>query len=195
MKSRAPIILLILAAAVGLGLFFGAVVPRFLPGTQQRQAYNTSTVLKQIQTLSDLVTVKYVMEKVVILEDVKWYGENRVLFLAHGIVKAGIKLGDLKPEDIRIEDKKISIRLPIERITDAYLDDAKSSVIERSTGLTRKFDKDLEQTARRQAVEDIRRAGREAGILKDARERAELQLKTILLELGFSDVQFLSPYK
>jgi len=53
---------------------------------------NTATVVEQVQTLSDLVTVKYVLEKVVILEDVKWYGENRVLLLAHGIVKAGIDL-------------------------------------------------------------------------------------------------------
>jgi len=33
-----------------------------------------------------------VLEKVVILEDAKWYGENRVLLLAHGIVKAGMDL-------------------------------------------------------------------------------------------------------
>ena len=51
--------------------------------------YNTATVLVQVQTLSQLVTVKYVMEKVVALEDVQWYGESRVLLIAHGIVKAG----------------------------------------------------------------------------------------------------------
>lgn len=194
MKSRVPVIVIVLAVALGLGLLFGTVVPRLLPGQQQRRVYNTSTVLKQVQTLSELVTVKYVMEKVVILEDVKWYGENRVLFLAHGVVKAGIDLGDLKPGNIHIEDKKISIRLPMERVTDAYLDDKKSSVIERTTGVARKFDKDLEQSARRQAVDDIRRAAREAGILKDARERAELQLKVFFLDLGFTEVKFESPY-
>jgi hypothetical protein len=193
-KSHLPVIILVLAAALGVGLFFGTVGPQFLAGPQQR-VYNTSTVIKQIQTLSELVTVKYVMEKVIILEDVKWYGESRVLYLAHGVVKAGIVLGELKPEDVRIQDKKISIRLPMERVTDAYLDETKSSVIERTTGVARKFDKDLEQTARRQAVEDIRRAARQAGILKDARERAELQLKIFFLELGFTDVEFQSPYK
>src|SRR4051794_12442675 len=93
MKSRVPVIILVLALALGLGLFFGSVVPRLLPGAQQQRIYNTATVLKQIQTLSELVTVKYVLEKVIILEDTKWYGESRVLFLAHGIVKAGIDLG------------------------------------------------------------------------------------------------------
>ncbi len=67
---------------------------------------NTATVVEQVQTLSDLVTVKYVLEKVVILEDAKWYGENRVLLLAHGIVKAGIDLKRITPDDVTISGKK-----------------------------------------------------------------------------------------
>ena len=109
---------------------------------------NTATVVEQVQTLSDLVTVKYVLEKVVILEDVKWYGENRVLLLAHGIVKAGIDLKRIKPDDVTISGKIISLRLPPPQITDAYLDDKNSQVIDRTTGFLRAFDKDLEQTAR-----------------------------------------------
>src|ERR1700733_13439735 len=84
---------------------------------------NTETVVEQIQTLSDLVTVKYVVEKVVVLDDVKWYGENRVLMVAHGVIKAGIDLKKLKPGDIVVSGKKISIHLPPAQITDAYLDD------------------------------------------------------------------------
>ena len=38
----------------------------------------TDEVVEQIQTLSDLVTVKYIVEKVVVLDDVRWYGESRV---------------------------------------------------------------------------------------------------------------------
>jgi hypothetical protein len=98
---------------------------------------NTATVVQQVQTLSDLVTVKYVLEKVVILEDAKWYGENRVLLLAHGIVKAGIDLKQIRPGDVTISDKNISIRLPPPQITDAYLDDAQSKVIDHTTGLLR----------------------------------------------------------
>ena len=52
-----------------------------------KPAIHGPSVLKQIQTLSQLVTVKYVIEKVVILEDVKWFGENRVLLLAHGVAR------------------------------------------------------------------------------------------------------------
>jgi hypothetical protein len=87
------------------------------------------------------------------LEDVNWYGENRVLLLAHGMVKAGMDLKRLTPEDVKISGKTISLRLPMPQITDAYLDDKASQVIDHSTGLLRAFDKDLEQTARQNAVE------------------------------------------
>jgi len=77
-------------AVLFFGIYLGFTVSRWLKTGSGLRFENTTTVVQQVQTLSDLVTVKYVMEKVVVLEDAKWYGENRVLLLAHGIVKAGI---------------------------------------------------------------------------------------------------------
>ena len=150
----------------------------------------TDSVVEQIQTLSDLVTVKYVVEKVVILDDQKWYGENRVLLLAHGVVKAGIDLKKLKPGDVVVSGKTISIRLPPPELTDAYLDDRKSRVIDHTTGLLRDFDKDLEQTAREEAVLDIRGAAIQDHILDDATQRAQLQLALFLQKAGYDRVVF-----
>ena len=152
--------------------------------------WNTATVVNEVQTLSDLVTVKYVMEKVVVLEDVKWYGENRVLLLAHGVVKAGVDLKRLQPSDVRISGKTISLRLPPAQITDAYLDDKATQVIDHSTGLLREFDKNLEQTARQNAVDDIARAARRNGILDDANQRARLELEVFFKRAGFESVEF-----
>ena len=193
-KTRLAIVLLLLAIAMGLGLLVGLVLPR-LAGTvgPPPKIYNTATLLTQIQTLSQLVTVKYVLEKVVILEDVKWYGENRVLLVAHGIVKAGVDLAQLKPEDVRVEEKKIIIRLPQATITDVYLDEKKTRIVERTTGVMRTFDKNLEQEARRQAVADIRIAARNNGIYDDATERARNQLSNLFQQLGFAEVEFRSP--
>jgi len=153
---------------------------------------DTATVVEQIQTLSDLVTVKYVMEKVVILNDVKWYGENRVLLLAHGIVKAGIDLKRIKPEDVAISGKKITLHLPWPQITDAYLDEQQTRVIDYSTGLFRAPDPTLAlaTTARQNAVDDIRRAARIDGILTDAGDRARLELALFLHQAGFEQVEF-----
>ncbi|MDD5140666.1 MAG: DUF4230 domain-containing protein [Verrucomicrobiales bacterium] len=59
----------------------------------------------------------------------------------------------LAPEDVTISDRKITLRLPPPQIMDAYLDDASSQVIDQTTGLLRAFEKDLEQTARQNAVD------------------------------------------
>jgi len=190
MKARALFVALLVGFALLFGALLGLLLPRFLPARAPGPIYNTASIVKQIQTLSQLVTVKYVIEKVVILEDVKWFGESRVLLLAHGVVKGGIDLAELKPADLQITGKVISVRLPPAKVTDAYLDDKRTEVIERSTGVLRTFDKDLEQNARRQAVDDIRRAARAEGILKDAKERAQLQLGNLLRQLGFDEVEF-----
>ena len=152
--------------------------------------WNTTSVVHEVQSLSDLVTVKYVMNKVVVLEDVKWYGENRVLLLAQGVVKAGIDLKRLKPEDVDIAGKKISLRLPPAEVTDAYLDDAASQVIDHTTGLLRAFDKDLEESARQNAVDDIKRAARNAGILAEADKRGREELANFFKRAGFATVEF-----
>ena len=172
------------------GVWLGFTVRHWLKFGSGLREENTATVVEQVQTLSDLVTVKYVLEKVVILEDAKWYGENRVLLLAHGVVKAGIDLKRITRDDVTISGKKISLRLPPPQIMDAYLDDAKSQVIDHVTGLLRVFDKDLEQTARANAVDDIRRAARMDGILDEADKRARLELELFLRQAGFEQVEF-----
>jgi hypothetical protein len=180
----------IVLAVLFFGVYLGFTVSHWLQAGSGLRFENTATVVQQVQTLSDLVTVKYVMEKVVILEDAKWYGESRVLLLAHGIVKAGIDLKRITADDVTISGKSISIKLPPPQVTDAYLDDQQTKVIDHDTGMLRAFDKDLEQTARANAVDDIQRAARNAGILKDADQRARLELKAFLLEAGFEQVQF-----
>jgi hypothetical protein len=182
------VLLVFLALIAGLGL----VAFRFLTAGSLR-IFNTATILKQVQTVSELVTVKHVMEKVVVLEDVKWYGGNRVLLVAHGVVKAGVDLGRLKEGDITVSGQTVTIRLPPAQIIDAYLDDKQTRIIERSTGMLRLFDKDLEQVARQNAVADIRTAARVNGILKDADERARLQLAVLFHQMGFQKVDFAGP--
>lgn len=192
-RLRVLLLGLVLVAVLILGAVTGLVASRFFFPRSRPAPPNTATILTQIQPLAQLVTVKYVMEKVVVLEDVRLYGENRVLLVAHGIVKAGVDLGRLTPQDVRPDGARVRVRLPTAAITDAYLDEQKTQVLEHSTGLLRRFDKDLQQQARAQGLDDIRRAARNHGILEDANERARLQLRTLLLQLGFSEVEFEGP--
>ena len=190
LKTRLIIVGLALAIVAGVGLFIGLLLFRLPWSNTPPKIQNTTTLLKEIQALSQLVTVKYVLEKIVILEDVKWYGQNRVLMVAHGVVKAGVDLQKLTPDDLRVEGTKVSLKLPRAAITDVYLDEQKTQVIENSTGLLRAFDKTLEQNARRQAVMDMRLAARHNGIHEDADGRAKLQLTNLFRQLGF-EVEFL----
>lgn len=188
-KLRPLIAFVVLIVIFFAGLWLGLLGPRWLGLGGGQRIYGTATVLQQVQTLSELVTVKYVMEKVVVLEDVKWFGENRVLLVAHGVVKAGVDFKQMKPDDLRISGKLISLRLPPVRITDVYLDEKQTRVVERSTGLLRTFDKDLEQAARQNAVDDLGRSARTIGILRDAEERARDQVKLLFLQMGFEKVE------
>src|SRR5438552_17512564 len=142
-KTRLIIAGLALAIATGVALFVALLIvrPPAIGATPKIQS--TATIVQQVQTLSELVTVKYVLEKVVILDDIKWYGENRVLLVAHGIVKAGVDLQEIKPEDVRFEDKRVIVRLPRAKITDVYLDEHKTRVGDRTCGLLGAVDKDL----------------------------------------------------
>ncbi len=176
--------LLLLGALVGIAGFAWLRI-----GSSGPTLANTPTVVREVQGLNQLVSVKYVLEKVVILEDVKWYGGNRLLLIAHGIAKAGVDLSKLSARDVETSGDRIHVRLPKAQLFDVYLDDRRTQVVERSTGLLREFDKDLEQDARRMAVDQIRVAAREAGILKDAEERARLQLTDLFRRSGFNAVE------
>jgi hypothetical protein len=184
---------LALAALFALGIGVGLLAPRLAGLRPEKRYLDTATVIQQVQTLSQLVTVKYVMEKVIVLDDVKWsewLGTSRVLMVAHGVVKAGVDLGQINARDVQVSGRKIVIILPPARITDAYLDEKQTQVIERTTGLLRAFDKDLEQTARQQALDDIERAARHNGILQDARDKAQSQLANLFHQLGYETVEF-----
>ena len=189
-KFRDFLIGLTAAVVLVLAMYLTFTVARWANKGAGLHLWDTTSVVHEVQALSELVTVKYVMEKVVILDDVKWYGENHVLLLAHGVVKAGLDLKRLQPGDVSISDKKISLKLPVAQVTDAYLDDKASQVIDHTTGMLRAFDKDLEQVARQNAVDDIARAARKGGILEDADKRARVELEALFKRAGFEQVEF-----
>lgn len=175
-----------LVAMLALGLWIGG---RRGDGERPTAIAVTPELLRRVQDLNQLVTVRYIIDKVVLVEDVKWYGENRLLMVAHGVVNAGIDLSKVGADRIDVAEGRVRVRIPRPRVLDVYLDDRRTQVVERATGLLRDFDKDLEQNARVQALDEIRLAAREGGILKDAEERARKQLESLFRAAGFTEVQ------
>src|SRR5260370_35615226 len=102
-KQRLAVFVLLLAVVFGLGLVFGVFLPHWIGSGSPPRAYNTAIILKQGQTLSQLVTVKYVMEKVEVLPDPPsgfrslLPDDPHVVLIAHGVVKAGGGCGRNQP--------------------------------------------------------------------------------------------------
>ena len=197
MRTFKKVFVIVLVLAIfAAGVWSGWKVSTRRTGTGPHEE-PTVSVVREIQTLSDLVTVKYVIEKVVILDSPPQstlgqfvQGNNRILMLAHGTVKAGIDLKRLKPEDVQVNGKTIRIHLPMPQVTDSYLDEHQTKVIDSQRGFLRDYDKDLESTARQNAVDDIARAARADGILAEAGERAQLELALFLSKAGYEHVEF-----
>ncbi len=152
----------------------------------------TANLITQMQSLNELVMVKYVVEKVVKLEsEPSLLGEDRVVLLVHAVVKAGVNLSALRPEDVRVQGRRVSLTLPPAQVTDCYIDERRTEVWEHKTRFWRPFDQELEQKARRQALDQIRLGAGEQGIQKEALQRARDQLGLLLKALGFESVEIL----
>ena len=67
MFKRLLVIVAIFVAII-FCLWLGNVFLHLTGVNASPKVYSTATLLKQVQTLSQLVTVKYVMEKIVVLE-------------------------------------------------------------------------------------------------------------------------------
>jgi len=152
------------------------------------------TVIHNVRSLARLETVQYTIEKVVTAEE----GQNnlgflfgdRLIFVAHGVVIAGVDLAKLQPQDLWVEGGVLYVRLPAPEIFVATLDNEKSYVYDRETGLLTHGDVQLETEARRVAERSIRQAALEDGILQTARQNAEAYLARLFMNLGFPDVIF-----
>ncbi len=154
------------------------------------------TIIHQVRPLARLETVHYTVEKVITAESGHsglWetlFGD-RLLFVAHGVVIAGVDLGRLTEQDIWWDEHDVlHIRLPQAEVFVATLDNEKSYVYDRDTGLLTKGQIDLETTARRAAEQAILQAALEDGILEQARLYAEAFLSRLLGQLGFTRVVF-----
>ena len=87
----------------------------------------------------------------------------------------------------------MNIRLSPPRIQEAFLDEKNTKVWDRSITWWTPWvspDIDLEHKARLQALEDIKKAALDMGILGKAKKNAEADIRAVLQVLGFRKVDF-----
>src|SRR5271154_5960137 len=176
---------------IGLLLF---IVLR--PGGAFRKAEPPAVVF-EIRQLSELVSVRYLVQKVVGLEEQKVpAGSEKILLIVQARVLGGIVLNTLQAGDVQARaNGQWLVRLPPARILHVNIDDKETKVWDRRITWWTPWvapDPDLERQARLKALEEIEAGARAMGILTDARHNAEGTLRALLLGFGIHNVTFAS---
>jgi Protein of unknown function (DUF4230) len=151
------------------------------------------TVVRQIQQLQRLETVRYTMDKIISGEHDNPYlpqflAGDRLLLVVHGEVIGGIDLTKLQPTDVAIHGRDITVHLPPSEIFSTRLDNAKTRVYSRDTGLFTSPDPNLESQVRVEAERELQQASLQDGILKTADQNAQSTITSLLKGLGFTTV-------
>ncbi len=151
--------------------------------------------MQQVRSLSRLETAQYTIEKVITAETGQGalgalFGD-RLIFVAHGQVIAGVDLSKLRGSDVVVSPAgEVTIIMPAAEIFVTSLDNNKSYVYDRQTGLLTKGDQNLETQARQVAQQQIEQGALEDGILRLAQDNAASYLERLLRSLGFKSVVF-----
>jgi hypothetical protein len=188
------IISAIILALAGSTLYFRCLSQR---GGVIHRTLDPPAIVKEIQNLSQLVSVKYTVQKMIGLTEEKVpFGEEKLSLMVQAQVLAGVDLSALTDANVSIAaDKSVAIKLPQPRILHVFIDEKQTKVWDRQkTWWTPwvPFNPELDQKARLAALEAVQAAALEMGILKDAQHNAETAIRQLLKPLGIETVTFAS---
>ncbi len=152
-------------------------------------------MLREIQKLNELVTVKYSIQKVVGFEEQKQpVGTEKLLLIVQARVLGGVDLSTLTERDVAIlKPGEVMIRLPKAKILHVVVDEKATKVWDRQVTWWTPwvpYNQDLERQARMAALESIRESAEEMGILVDAQANARTVIRRLLETVGIGQVSF-----
>jgi hypothetical protein len=158
---------------------------------------SSTTIVNEINDLARLETASVEMEKVVTAErnnDFLWGAMGvSLIFVAHGKVVAGIDFAKMTPEDIAVVDPvTVMVHLPEVELFDDLpaLDNEKSYVADRDTGLLTRADPTLETEVRKVAEQRLKEEATASGVLETAEYNAQQYMLNFIKGLGFENVIF-----
>lgn len=156
----------------------------------------TPNVVSAVRELARLETAEVHVERVVDLRDEqrRLFGllesEDAILLIAAGDVTAGIDLAQLTEDDVTVDAaaKRVTVRLPAPVVLSSRLDNERTTVHSRTTGLLARRNESLETRARQTAEHEIVEAARQTRILDKAGENARRSVEQLVRALGFDEV-------
>lgn len=117
-------------------------------------------------------------------------GNDRVVIMAVGKIRAGIDLNKIKPSDVQINGKTIKVKLPRAEIFTVELLPEASRVFDSQRGWLFSEYQGLELEALEEARRKLREEGeRNTAMLDIAETMARLQLTEFLRKAGFEEVE------
>jgi hypothetical protein len=190
-KIKFYFVSILIIALAGLALYY-----KYFPQKAEvKRTVDVPALVQQIQKLSELVTVKYSIQKVIGLEEQKVpFGSEDVLIVVQATVLGGVDLSTLSTQDVTSADAgSLAIALPAPRLMHAFVNDNETKVWRRSkTWWTPwvDFNPELEQNARRAALEAVQQAALQMGIISNAQANAETTIREFLHTVGVTNVVF-----
>ncbi len=153
------------------------------------------TYITNVKALARLETIQYSVEQVVTCEvnqegPLSFLSGEKLLFVGHGLVIAGIDMEKIQPADLRMGGDTLYVRLPPAELFVTTLDNNKSYVYDHERGLMAPVDVNLETSCRQAAEDKIRQSVLEDGILNQAQINAENYLFKFFSSLGYRAIQF-----
>jgi hypothetical protein len=159
-----------------------------------RRVIDAPAVVKEIQRISELATVKYSIQKVVGLEEEKVpFGSEKILLMVQATVLGGIDLSGFNTQDCVVAGNVVKIKLPPPRVLQVFINEKDTQVWDRSkTWWTPwvPFNPELERKARLVALEAVQAAALQTGILSNAQQNAEIMIGKFLNVAGFETIGF-----
>jgi Protein of unknown function (DUF4230) len=185
--------LALIGTAVWLSTGVGLLHLMGLAGGRTLVNVGQPTVVRQIQQLQRLETVSYTMDKIISGEHEnpylpKFLAGDRILLVVHGEVIGGVDLAKLQPKDVVIQGQNIRIALPKAEIFSTRIDNTKTRVYSRDTGLFSSPDPNLESEVREEAEHQLQQAALQDGILKAADQNGHNTIQSMIKGLGFKQV-------
>jgi uncharacterized protein DUF4230 len=202
-QRRFPLGALVLGALLGYLLLsvFGHVahagfwdrVSRLMTGRSTRIDVSSPSVVEKIRQLSRLETVDYSIDKIVEGDRENPYLPNflvgdKLMLVAHGEVIAGVDLSQLKSGDVSVSGNSVQVRLPQAQVLTTRIDNGRTRVYSRTTGLLIQADPNLESQVRLTAEQQFAQAALSDGVLDKARQNARTSVSALLYGLGFQKV-------
>jgi hypothetical protein len=155
-------------------------------------------VVEKVQKLNRLETVVYSLDTVVegnesnpVLPDA--LAGDKLLMIVHGQTIAGIDMSKLQLDSVEITEgaqgRSIRLTLPPSQVFVTTIDEPKSRVYARETGLFVRADPNLETQVRQKAQNQLQQAALSDGILDVATKNARATVTAMLEGLGFEHVE------